>query len=422
MNQKLDSLEDDALIERKIKILAVLFSFLSITGLLILFLEMMKGGLDGESKTQALGTVIIILTTADFFIRKNVTQSTNFFSLFALSFITYRYVEYRVYMAPSVIWMAAFPPSYAWVGRGRKGVPALIVMYTLLLSICAHFYFNHSIVPTRMDVIYIFSAIVVSGYLTYIITETQDLYYYHIQEKIAFEKQQLHKDQLASLGELAGNIAHEINNPLQVIKGNSSLISRKIGNLEVTDSEDNKAFIKKLEKYATNIDRTVDKTKSIVESLLKLSRKSEDVVTLSETTLADVWNEAYPLLEEKIRQGNASISFFNMEKKFKAQPEYLAQILTNLISNSLFEIKNSDNPWVRIELNKGNIDVVDSGPGLNQEAREKILTPFYSTKGNQGTGLGLPLCTALMERMGGELTIPEVQEHATIRLILPSAS
>jgi signal transduction histidine kinase len=97
----------------------------------------------------------------------------------------------------------------------------------------------------------------------------------------------------------------------------------------------------------------------------------------------------------------------------------LAQVLLNLIRNSLYEIKDQENSWIRVEFRETYIDIVDSGPGIDPETQRKIMTPFYTTKENSGTGLGLPLCASLMKQMGGDFIIPSQQDHATFRLILP---
>ncbi len=413
------TLEDNFLVQRKAKILAVLFVLLSTTGTMIFAYEVLQNGLQQSAITQGLGTLFILITTADFFVRKSIYQSTLVFTVFTLVFLTFRYLQYGQFLAPSVIWFTALPPSLAWITGKKTATTAQVFICLILIGCGLHFFHNLQLNPNRADLIYLFSAMVISSYLTYIISDTQALYYHHIEEKIQLEKQEMHQGQLASLGELAGNIAHEINNPLQVIKGNSSLLSRKLKKLKVTEDEENLELQTKLIKYAKNIDRTVDRTRTIIESLLKLAKKPEDNPQLSLTSLSEVWNQAYPLLESKTRDHKASISFFNMEKKFYAQPEYLAQILLNLVGNSLFEISDQDNPWIRIEFRNDHIDIVDSGHGLTEEVQKKILAPFYTTKGNKGTGLGLPLCSALMKQMGGSLEIPQKQDHTTFRLILP---
>lgn len=412
-------IEDDFLIQKKTSILNAVFLTMSITGILVSTFEYFSYGLSTNFIIQISGTLFILIATVDLFTRKNIHQSAVIFTTFSLIFLNIRYYTYSSYMAPSVIWLTALAPSITWVSGRKFGVLSFVAATLSIIANATILYMQSGTAFTRPDVIFLGSSIITAGFLTYVIAQTQELYYHHLEEKINIEITEIHRGQLASLGELAGNVAHEMNNPLHVIKGNSSRLYRKLEDLNVDQTEENLNLKKKLQTYAQSIDRTVDKTKTIVDSLLKLSRKGEDDVTLVSTSLTEVWNQAYPLLDSKIRQSNASISFFNMEKKFHGHPEYLAQILINLVSNSLYEINTQDKPWVRVEFRNNRIDVVDSGEGIKEDEKNKVLTPFYTTKGNKGTGLGLPLCAALMKQMGGELTIPKEQDHTTIRLLLP---
>lgn len=416
-------LEDDFIKKKKESILAATFAILATTGLIILVLDLFQLGWVFKTQVQALATAFIFAITLDFYLRRNITQAALIFAFFTLVFLTTRYITYRAYLAPSVLWFIAFPPIISWIANKKIGLASLIASFMAMTSCWLYFYIQLQLRPVNSDIIFIFSAFIISSYLTYIVTQTQSLYAHHLEEKVNFQRKELHQSQLASLGELAGNIAHEINNPLQVMKGNATQLKKKILKLqeETFDQEESIERIHKIHHHANNIDRTVDRTKKIIDSLLKLSRQPEQEVTLEETSLSDVWNQAYPLLEHSVRQSKASISFFNMEKKFKARPELMAQILINLIKNSLFEIENSDNPWIRIEYRDGHIDIVDSGKPFDDDFKEKALKPFYTTKGNQGTGLGLPLCVALMRQMGGDFDIPAGQTHATFRLILPES-
>ena len=416
-----DILHDAFLSNKKKAVLNAIFFILSITGLLIAIIDLINYGLVSKSLVQLIGTFIIFIISLDFFIRQNIPQSALAFGVFGITFLSYRYISYNTYLAPTVIWLTALAPSMAWVSDKKYAWITCVLSNLAILGCCTYIYLENGIPPQGPEQIYILSGVVIGSYLTLLITESQGLYLRYLEQKINYEKQELHQGQLASLGELAGNIAHEMNNPLQVIKGNASILRRKVEKLDSHTGSTQELLedVNKASKYAQNIDRTVDRTKKLIDNLLQLARQPLNEAENTETSLTEIWNQAYPLIENRLREHNTSISFFNMEKKFYARPELMAQILMNLIRNSLYEIKDQENSWIRIEFRETYLDIVDSGPALGIEAQKKIMTPFYTTKEKNGTGLGLPLCASLMKQMGGDFEIPHQQEHATFRLILP---
>jgi len=222
----------------------------------------------------------------------------------------------------------------------------------------------------------------------------------------------IHKGQLETIGELAGNIAHEINNPLQVIKGNAYKLHKKLKQKYPEEET--------LIRYSTNIDRTVDRTNTLITGLLRLSRTGEKVEVTS-TPFKETWGLVYGLMEQKLAKSNVALSIKNMDLIVNANIEYLSQVIINIIRNSIHEIDNTEKPWIIVDVRKNHIDIIDSGKGIEKALEDKILTPFFTTKkAEEGTGLGLSLCHNLMVKMGGDLTYESGRENTTFRLHLPS--
>lgn len=175
--------EDDFLIQKKVKILTIVFITMAITGILVSIFELMQYGLDQRTIIQVLGTTFIIGATTDLFLRRNIHQSAIVFSIFSLIFLNIRYYHYSIYMAPSVIWLTALAPSITWVTGKRFGNITLI---TVFISIIANGLILFSIKgtqPNRADVIFLVSSLIVTTFLTYVIAQTQDIYYHHLEEK-----------------------------------------------------------------------------------------------------------------------------------------------------------------------------------------------------------------------------------------------
>lgn len=222
---------------------------------------------------------------------------------------------------------------------------------------------------------------------------------------------------LASLGEVAAGIAHEINNPLTIIQGSSSILS-KIVSQEPVDKE-------MLKTLTSKIINTTERITKIVKSLKNLSRKGDnDPVSLVE--LNKIIEQCLDVTRERLN--HLEIRFivpdFKQPAYFKGRDVQISQVMVNLISNSVDAVKSLEERWIKItyEVTAEHLVILisDSGRGIGEHIRTRIMEPFFTTKDvNQGTGLGLSISKSIIESHGGTLVYDDQAANTTFRISLP---
>lgn len=223
---------------------------------------------------------------------------------------------------------------------------------------------------------------------------------------------------MATLGEMAGNIAHEINGPLLVIYGNAKILKRR---MVESDSGD----LKLIEKYIEKIMSTTERISSIVKGLKISSRNSEnDEFRLIK--VSRIVNEAISLCREKMEFNRIDIIVEDNagDPVISCRETEILQVLMNLIINSYDEIIDLSERWIKIvtEIGTDSIDICvsDSGHGIPEENHGPIFKPFFSTKSvNEGTGLGLGISKKIVVKHGGELFLDSRCDDTTFVIRLP---
>jgi C4-dicarboxylate-specific signal transduction histidine kinase len=225
---------------------------------------------------------------------------------------------------------------------------------------------------------------------------------------------------LASLGEMAANIAHEINNPLTIL----AFSGKKIKNL----SEENNIDKDRLVHFSNMINKTIDRMCKTIDSLKRLARDAEND-EYDYVNVYDVVERVLDLCQISLHQKGVKI-----ETDFNGLPEdfnihckevQITQVIVNLINNSVDAIKNiSTNPWIKIDVNVNEdfviFSIIDCGAGIPDEIQSKIFEPFFTTKEiGEGTGLGLSISAKSAKDHKGSLWIDNDMKNTTIRLELP---
>lgn len=224
---------------------------------------------------------------------------------------------------------------------------------------------------------------------------------------------------LSALGEMAGGIAHEINNPLSIIKGYVDLLKRQ-------NSRKNLSF-ELMEQYIDKIDQTVSRISKIVVGMKRFSRESskDEKVTYN---LNRIVEETLDICQEKINNHGTviNVEYLNHAVDVLCRPVEISQVLLNLINNSYQAICASNHSWIRITFNETedsvSIKIADSGVSIPVEVKKKLFQPFFTTKEiGVGTGLGLSISRGIIEEHGGKLYYKDGEPNNTFVVELPKA-
>jgi len=234
------------------------------------------------------------------------------------------------------------------------------------------------------------------------------------------EKQEalISSSKLAALGEMAGGIAHEINNPLTII----SMSVQSILKMEEMGLLQPSMLKQMLEKILS----TTERISNIVKGMRVISRNSEGE-SFGKDTLRNILGDVIALTSEKFKDHLVNISLNEsavLDDKIDCKPVQLSQVFLNLVNNSFDAIELLDNKWVKFTITDLEdlieIRVSDSGNGIPVEVSKKILQPFFTTKEvGKGTGLGLSLSHSIIKHHGGSLYYDQRCENTTFVIHLP---
>lgn len=255
-----------------------------------------------------------------------------------------------------------------------------------------------------------------------IIMYVQDISEHKAQDKIIKmqEAQMVNASRLSSLGQMAGGIAHEINNPLTIIAGNTSLALAKINKLKIEDSER-----VKINEYLKKIDQTVARISKIITGLRTIARDTRGE-NFTPCLVANVIEDVKSLSSEKFKSHGIELSVHLHSPSIEIYGDQvqLSQVIINLLNNSFFVAKTMQEGWVHIFTKEVNnfvrIYVVDSGPGIEHEILKKIFDPFFTTKSiGEGTGLGMSISKQIIQSHQGSLEYELVDGHTGFYIEIP---
>ncbi len=252
-------------------------------------------------------------------------------------------------------------------------------------------------------------------YIEGFILDTTDKKEYEAQLELTKAKS-IASAKLASLGEMAGGVAHEINNPLAVISLNASQLAELIEDEDIK-KEDLKGFVEKIIKTTSRIDR-------IVKGLKSFARGGESDPFIS-TSIKTIVENTLELCSEKLKKHSVDLRLKNiLDIAIECRESQIGQVLLNLISNAVDATDKLTDRWVEVELKDLDgyivIDVTDSGNGIPEEVAEKIMQPFFTTKDvGKGTGLGLSISKGIIESHKGRFRLDRKSQHTKFSILLP---
>ena len=236
------------------------------------------------------------------------------------------------------------------------------------------------------------------------------------QSKIDLLQQQIVRaERLATLGELAAGVVHELNNPLTSITVYAEYLVRKLeaAGADVSDLE-------KLRRIGASAQRILRFSRDLVQYARPSGKESEPI------DLAAVVRQSVSICEHLVERGGIALGV-EVDPDLpviQAVGGQLEQVLINLITNAVHAVENGGKVVVRAQRDgEGDVllEVADSGPGVPAEDREKIFEPFFTTKPDgKGTGLGLPIVRNIVEEHRGEIRVGVSDlGGAAFRVVLP---
>jgi PAS domain S-box-containing protein len=243
-----------------------------------------------------------------------------------------------------------------------------------------------------------------------------------LQEAITNEQlKNIHIDRLALLGEMAGGISHEINNPLTAISGSLTMLEQYVAKGIFDDKEKNEKAFSRIPKAQQHVFRIT----KIVSALKEFSRNGENSSQMANVNLQHIIDVIHDLNHEKLKDKGITFISNVRDMSFKCNIAQIEEVIAALVSNSVDAIESLENKWIRIDSNLNGdfleINVTDSGAGIPEAISYKIMQPFFTTKDiGKGTGLGLSIAKIIVENHGGKLFIDfnSINTRFVIRLPL----
>jgi two-component system NtrC family sensor kinase len=235
-------------------------------------------------------------------------------------------------------------------------------------------------------------------------------------EKREMGSQLIMAGKLAEVGEMSSGMAHEINNPLQVMMAEMTMISDLFSDLK-TD-EKNVQTIKMLKESMDQIGVQINRCKGITQGLLKFARKSEPMIR--KIMLEELIVEVAGMIEHQAKLQDIEIKYdiTTNISEIESDPAQLQQVFLNLLNNAMYAVKNEAHPEITItaksEENYVAVCIADNGCGIAPDQLKKIFVPFFTTKPvGKGTGLGLSTCYGIIENLGGRIEVSSTLDAGT---------
>ncbi len=241
-----------------------------------------------------------------------------------------------------------------------------------------------------------------------------------LTEQVKQQHEAMQSAQMTTLGEMASGVAHEINNPLAIVQGKVRQIDRAIQNENIE--------VDKIRSDIQKIVATTDRIVKIVKGLRSFSRdSSKDPFEL--TSLTSVVSGVLDLSTERFKNHGVELRVrVDSDVVIQCRGGQISQVLMNLVNNAHDAVlslnSDSSEKWVEIYVHRTRssavVEVTDSGRGIADDVVDKMMQPFYTTKGvGKGTGLGLSISKGIAEEHNGILKYDVSSGHTRFILELP---
>ncbi len=387
--------------------------------------------LSGYTADVTLGTYwISILLLTPFLLKKgvNIERATRIQGISFLIFVVFLVAKDLDVSSGRLYWAYIFPPISFFVNGKREGLFGSVILMLIMILLLNGTFVEASFTLTYRVRFFVTYCMVIGA--TYGVefcrdaairkmSSIQDDYAQKVQQLTASEQalksiqeKAIESAKLATLGEMAGGIAHEINNPLMVISGNAKLIKKRLMAGDASSMD--------IIKYADRVTETVDRLELIVRGLRSFIRAGKDD-PLELVALDKIVGESTGLVREKIAFAQVSFAVDDIpgDAMIRCRETEILQVLLNLLENSLDAVKGQESSWIKIsyESKKNSIGfaVMDSGAGIPEGIKDDIFNPFFTTKKvGKGVGLGLSITRDIIERHGGIVYVAEDTDYTKI--------
>jgi two-component system NtrC family sensor kinase len=397
-------------------------------------IEEIGNSLLGDFKYTYISAIRVETSTYDLLFEKGYGENTTFVAASKLPFTKTNVIDiYKDQKKIGIVSVAM--TNYGYVKAFKDQFLILIIAATILLIILAYmvsYYFNRILTRPLGKILEQVHHIENDNPQTQILENlpkelatisralnqaastiekrNSDIMYYTndleklVQERTSELEEQMSKNlntaRLAAVGELAADVAHEINNPLTVI----DLHATKLKRYEI-EHHLSPAVIHSIDKIQLMIKRIG----KIIKGLKSLSRdgNSDPMVSFP---ISNIIEDVKALVEVKLRTNEIDFEVIapNLDLLAVGREVQISQVMVNLIGNAVDAIMALENKWIRIEISESNEKVhfiiTDSGKGIPEAILEKMMHPFFTTKDvNKGTVLGLSISKSIIEEHGGSL-------------------
>jgi two-component system NtrC family sensor kinase len=235
------------------------------------------------------------------------------------------------------------------------------------------------------------------------------------REKDMMNLQVIETGKLATVGELAAGIAHEINNPVAIMVEEAGWVQDLLEEEEFQEGENLEEFQRALKQINTQGKRC----KEITHKLLSFARKTDSRIQV--VRMNDLIDDAIGLAEQSAKYSKVVINT-NLEENIpfiQASQTEMQQVFLNLINNAVDAMDSKGGGTIditsRLDEDTIVVNFADNGPGIHRDNLARIFNPFFTTKPvGKGTGLGLSICYGIIKKMGGDIDVQSVIDEGTI--------
>ncbi len=264
-----------------------------------------------------------------------------------------------------------------------------------------------------------------AGLVIKMIGTVQDITEKRRQEDLILEHQVklVQASKMSTLGQMAGGVAHEINNPLAIIQGHAAMMLELVQTGELTPEQTIRG--------ADKIVQTVDRIARIVQGLRTFAHDGTGDPFVP-SSIHRIIHDTLEFCQARFSKHDVDLIIPPIDETLtiECRPTQITQVLLNLLTNAFDAVQanlnsaGANRPWARIEVkdlgDSLRISVIDSGPGVPADIKEKIMEPFFTTKEvGKGSGLGLSISTGIVRSHHGSLAVDPGQPNTCFALVLP---